>query len=252
MVEQHIKANMGVYAIPAIVHAVQEDTARVFIFDIVDYVLTGSETASLMCVRPDGSAYSYSGTVSAANQTVTVNLNTSGGALSQAGVVSAQLVMTISSKVVCSFKMGIIVEEKIGGTPTQDEKDFVAGLQAQYDAYVATKSAQITANTNAISNLQTALGSAAFSVVVVGSSSQTITFSSTAGTRAIIICDGYSSGTKGILLVTCSSAGAVNVVEVSLGSNISYTTGTRTLTLNNTSTASSVYAQILTFSGGIV
>lgn len=133
MLEQRIKANVGEYSVPAVVHVVQGDTGRVLVFEIQDYTLTGSETASLMCIRPDQTAFSYAGTVRGADQTVEVPLAAEGGALTQAGVVAAQLIIALSGEVVCAFKMGIIVEPKLGGEATQEDIDFLAGLQAQLD-----------------------------------------------------------------------------------------------------------------------
>lgn len=133
MLEQRIKANVGEYSVPAVVHAVQEDDGRVLVFEIQDYTLEGSETASLMCIRPDKTAFSYAGQVDGPTQTVRVPLDQEGGALSQAGVVAAQLILALSGEVVCSFKLGIIVEEKLGGEATQEDIEFLAGLQAQLD-----------------------------------------------------------------------------------------------------------------------
>ena len=254
MVEQHIKANMGIYAIPAVVHAVQGDTARVFIFDVVDYEIQGTETASLMCVRPNGTSYSYSGTVSAANNTVTVDLDINGGALSQAGVVSAQLVMTISSKVVCSFPLGIIVHEALGGTATQDQKDYLTGLQAQMDAYIATATADITQNTSditALQNMLTGLAGIKHFTVNVNGATKTLTFKNGSTTRCLLVCDGSSVGTKGMYIVTCASTGGLSVVDVSAGSSISYTTGTFTMTFTNSNASNAVGIEAIIFAGDI-
>ena len=131
MIEQRIKCNFGDYAVPGVVHAVQGDTARRFIFTPEDYQLTGGETASLFCVRPDGTAYSYTGAIDNTENTITINLTTSGGALTQAGVVAAQLVLAISGKEGKSFRLGIIVDEALGGEATEEDITFLEGLQAQ-------------------------------------------------------------------------------------------------------------------------
>lgn len=137
MLEQRIKATFGQYQVPAVVHAVQGDTGRVFIFESQDRQITGTETAALMCIRPDGTAFSYAGTVDPDLNEITVALNIDGGALSQAGVVAAQLVMQEDGQVLCSFKLGIIVEEALGGEATPEEISFLDGLQAQLDAWIA-------------------------------------------------------------------------------------------------------------------
>lgn len=127
------KCNFSEYAVPAVIHAVQGDTGRRLIFEPEDYQLEGSEEVSLFCVRPNGTAYSYAGTCDATTNTITFWLVQSGGALTQAGVVSAQIVMTLTSGATKSFKLGIIVEEALGGTASAQDITFLEGLQAQLD-----------------------------------------------------------------------------------------------------------------------
>ena len=133
MVEQRIKCSFGEYAVPAVVHAVQGDTGRKFIFEPSDYQIVGNETVALFCVRPSGSAYSYAGTCDSATNTITFNLTASGGALTQAGVVAAQVVMTMTGGGVKCFKLGIIVEEALGGEASAEDVTFLEGLQEQLD-----------------------------------------------------------------------------------------------------------------------
>lgn len=133
MFNQIVKASMGAYSVPAVLHAVQGDDGRVLVFHIEDYTLTGSETASLMCIRPNGSAFSYAGVVDGVNQKITVALDQEGGALTQTGVVAAQLIVALSGETVCTFKLGIIVEEALGGEATTEDVEFLAELQAQLD-----------------------------------------------------------------------------------------------------------------------
>ena len=127
------KCNFSEYAVPAVIHAVQGDTGRRLIFEPEDYQIEGSEEVSLFCVRPNGTAYSYAGTCDAATNTITFWLVQGGGALTQAGVVSAQIVMTLTSGATKSFKLGIIVEEALGGTASAEDVTFLEGLQAQLD-----------------------------------------------------------------------------------------------------------------------
>lgn len=133
VVTTRAKCNFSEYAVPAVIHAVQGDTGRRLIFEPEDYQLEGSEEVSLFCVRPNGTAYSYAGTCDAATNTITFWLVQSGGALTQAGVVSAQIVMTLTSGATKSFKLGIIVEEALGGTASAQDVTFLEGLQAQLD-----------------------------------------------------------------------------------------------------------------------
>lgn len=131
MIEQRIRARAGAYSVPAVVHAVQGDTGRVFVFELEDYTITGAEGASLNCMRPDGSFYTYAGTVSAEDNTVTVALDVEGGALTQEGVCTFQLELTEAGLIVCTFRGSIIVEPVVGGEATQEEKDFRDAIQAQ-------------------------------------------------------------------------------------------------------------------------
>lgn len=138
MIEQRIKCSFGEYQVPAVVHAVQGDTARRFIFEPEDYQIAGNETVALFCVRPNGTAFSYAGTCDSATNTITINLASAGGALTQAGVVAAQLVLTMTGGQGKSFKLGIIVEEALGGTATQEDITFLEGLQAQLNAALSS------------------------------------------------------------------------------------------------------------------
>lgn len=150
MLEQRIKATFGQYQVPAVVHAVQGDTGRVFIFESQDRQITGAETAALMCIRPDGTAFSYAGTVDPDLNEITVALDIDGGALSQAGVVAGQLVMQENGQVLCSFKLGIIVEEALGGEATPEDITFLDGLQAQLDAWIASAGSNFVPSTRTV------------------------------------------------------------------------------------------------------
>lgn len=150
MLEQRINATFGQYQVPAVVHAVQGDTGRVFIFESQDRQITGAETAALMCIRPDGTAFSYAGTVDPDLNEITVALDIDGGALSQAGVVAAQLVMQENGQVLCSFKLGIIVEEALGGEATPEDITFLDGLQAQLDAWIASAGSNFVPSTRTV------------------------------------------------------------------------------------------------------
>lgn len=163
MIVQRIKCSFGEYSVPAVVHAVQGDTARRFVFEPTDYTLTGGETASLFCVRPNGTAYSYSGTVSSTYNTITIDMDDDGGALTQAGVVAAQLVLAISGEEGKSFKLGIIVEEALGGVASADDVTFLESLQAQLNEAISA----YKVNGQAISS-GTLLKSAQFAYSITG------------------------------------------------------------------------------------
>lgn len=133
VVTTRVKCNFSEYAVPAVIHAVQGDTGRKLVFEPEDYQIEGSEEVSLFCVRPNGTAYSYAGTCDATTNTITFWLVQGGGALTQAGVVAAQIVMTLTSGATKSFKVGIIVEEALGGTASAEDITFLEGLQYQLD-----------------------------------------------------------------------------------------------------------------------
>ena len=136
MVIHHIKAYFENYGVPPIIHVVQGDTLRTFVFDCGEALTEGSETASLFCKRPNESVYSYLGVVDHQTKEVTVVLDDAGGAFTQAGVVAAQLVIQDSGDAVRSFKFDVIVEGNFSGTPTPEDVSFLDGLQAQLDEWI--------------------------------------------------------------------------------------------------------------------
>lgn len=145
MVIHHIKAYFENYGVPPIIHVVQGDTLRTFVFDCGEALTEGSETASLFCKRPNESVYSYLGVVDHQTKEVTVVLDDAGGAFTQAGVVAAQLVIQDSGDAVRSFKFDIIVEENFSGTPTPEDVSFLDGLQAQLDEWIEGAQSQLDA-----------------------------------------------------------------------------------------------------------
>ena len=136
MVIHHIKAYFENYGVPPIIHVVQGDTLRTFVFDCGEALTEGSETASLFCKRPNESVYSYLGVVDHQTKEVTVVLDDAGGAFTQAGVVAAQLVIQDGGDAVRSFKFDVVVEENFSGTPTPEDVSFLDGLQAQLDEWI--------------------------------------------------------------------------------------------------------------------
>jgi len=137
MLNQRVKVSSSTYLAPPIVNAVQNDSGRVLICEPFDYTITGSETATLICRRPDGTIFTYTGTVNAADNDVTVPLAAEGGALTQVGDVDAELILTASGSTVTTFKITLRVQEDISGEATPEEKTFVAQLVAEVDASFA-------------------------------------------------------------------------------------------------------------------
>lgn len=145
MLNQRVKVSSGTYLAPPIVNVVQNDTGRVLILEPFDYVITGNETATLICRRPSGSIYTYSGTVNALDNDVSVPLDGDGGALTQVGDVAAELILTASGDTITSFMITLRVQPDISGEATPEEVTFVAQLQAQVDAAFADYQAALNA-----------------------------------------------------------------------------------------------------------
>lgn len=188
MVQHILKANFESLGVVPKIHVVQGDTGRVFIFDMAGVI--GAEAASLMCKRPDGSVFSYAGVIDNSANTASFTLSASGGAFTQTGIVSAQLVVNTDG-VARSFKFDIIVEENISGTPTPEEVSFIDGLQAQVDEWIDGAQSQLDALDDKIdqeiADRQAAIAAITVpnnlqrvivpSQVTCGSNSVTITFS---------------------------------------------------------------------------
>lgn len=137
MLNQRVKVSSSTYLAPPIVNMVQNDSGRVLICEPFDYTITGAETATLICRRPDDTIFTYTGTVNAADNDVSIPMATEGGALTQVGDVDAELILTASGSTVSTFKITIRVQEDISGEATPEEKTFVAQLVAEVDASFA-------------------------------------------------------------------------------------------------------------------
>lgn len=245
MIEQRIKCSFGEYQVPAVVHAVQGDTARRFIFEPSDYQLTGGESASLFCVRPNGTAYSYPASISSTNNTITVDLDDDGGALTQAGVVAAQLVLSISGEEGKSFKLGIIVEECLGGTATTEDITFLESLQAQLNAALSS----YKVNGQAF-GANTTLKSAQFSQAITGE----LMLANLTYTNRDTWTDGKSiklandiflnvSGIDGIVRETLTGAANIDALITNHQSGTYY--------CSNTSTTPETYGMLVVISAGV-
>lgn len=104
-----------------------------------------------------------------------------------------------------------------------------------------------------VSNIQTILGDfLGFKrVSMTANSSKSLTFKNASYSRCLLILDGYSVGTKGLYIVTCTNSGVLSVVAVSAGANLSYTTSSYTLTFTNSSTTNACYIEIMIFAGDV-
>lgn len=151
MLNQRVKVSSSTYLAPPIVNMVQNDSGRVLVCEPFDYTITGAETATLICRRPDDTIFTYTGTVNAADNDVSIPMATEGGALTQVGDVDAELILTASGSTITSFKITIRVQEDISGEATPEEITFVAQLQAQVDAAFAAYQAALNAVQSSLS-----------------------------------------------------------------------------------------------------
>lgn len=143
MLNQIIQVTLGHHEVTPIVHMVQTDTGRTLRCIVKDYMFDPTDGVALICMRPDGSVFSYSGTVDTAVNSADFDLDLDGGALSQAGTVACHVIVTDTlGDVVSSFRLNIIVHEVIGGEATPDDITFLDGLQAQLTAWMASAATQ--------------------------------------------------------------------------------------------------------------
>ena len=82
-------------------------------------------------------------------------------------------------------------------------------------------------------------------------SSKALTFKASSYSRCLLILDGYSLGTKGLYIATCTNSGTLSVVAISAGSNLTYTTSSYTLTFSNSSTSNTSYIEVVIFAGDV-
>lgn len=121
MLTQRIKVAMDRRIVPPTVFMVQNDTGRVLICELSDYTADGNESATLSCKRPNESYYDYAGTVDATANTVTVELDQTGGALTRVGTVEAMLKVFKSGERVTAFPINIVVMDDLSGESEEDE-----------------------------------------------------------------------------------------------------------------------------------
>lgn len=153
MLNQRVKVSSSTYLAPPIVNMVQNDSGRVLVCEPFDYTITGAETATLICRRPDDTIFTYTGTVNAADNDVSIPMSAEGGALTQVGDVDAELILTASGSTVTTFKITIRVQEDISGEATPEEKTFVQQLVADVDAAFAQYQAALAAVEAALGDL---------------------------------------------------------------------------------------------------
>ena len=121
-----------------VVHMVQGDTGRELECHITDLVLTWTDSAAIWCERPDGSVWAALGTISGNVATFALG---SGGPLTQAGSVKAQVKITdTNSLVVSTFDLIIEVHENVSGISTPADETWrdslATSLQADIDSKV--------------------------------------------------------------------------------------------------------------------
>lgn len=86
--------------------------------------------------------------------------------------------------------------------------------------------------------------------IVSSTTSRTITRTSTGAVLMFIVVNGTSDARTAIFSARFASNGTPSITEIYKGSNISYTTGTNTITITNTSSTASIL-EVMIFSGAI-
>lgn len=133
MIHQKVYVTADKFGIPPTVHMVQGDTGRVLDAEYKDYTLTGSESATLLCERPNGTHYIYSGTISTESNEASFEMDAQEGALTRDGIVKAQVILTKDGEVVSSFDVNIAVEKSRGGVLTEDDVTYVTQMIRKID-----------------------------------------------------------------------------------------------------------------------
>lgn len=133
MITQTIRVRVGSYVTPPVIHAVQNDTGRVLVFELADFTLASGDTAYMLCKRPSGTLFSYTGTIGANNRTVSVEMNIDGGALTQVGNVDVQIAIIRGNLIVKTFKAIIAVEPDLSGASTPEEQSTIDEILHQID-----------------------------------------------------------------------------------------------------------------------
>lgn len=131
-VSQEVILYNKTYTVPPVINAVQNDTDRQVVAKLGDFTLASGMTAKLSFHRPDDTHYETTGTVSVANNTVTAELDQ---ALTQVGVVKAQIKVTESSGLGSTFTFVIKVQEDVAGEVTpQEGGTIIDALETAQDA----------------------------------------------------------------------------------------------------------------------
>ena len=148
MLEQKISVTADKYMVPPTVHMVQGDTGRVLAVEYKDYEMTGNESATMVCERPNGTNYLYYGEIDE-NGLVTFEMDEPNGALTREGVVKSQIILTLSGVVVTCFDINIIVHKSRGGVITEDDVTYVNQMIEKIDESIAATRAAEAATENA-------------------------------------------------------------------------------------------------------
>lgn len=125
-----------------VIHMVQGDTGRELECHITDMILTGTDSATLWCERPDGSVWSAAGTIS--NNAATFALP-AGGPLNKVGQVRSQVKITdTNSLVVSTFDLIIQVHENVSGIATPADESWRDSLAASLQSDISSRVLQST------------------------------------------------------------------------------------------------------------
>ena len=100
------------WSIPAVIHAVQNDTGRILKMVIDDTTIEAGDTASVSIHRPDDSFYTVNATKAAGENAFRFDMTQ---ALTQEGTVECQLKVTSSEKIVSTYTFHVIVQKSTDG-----------------------------------------------------------------------------------------------------------------------------------------
>lgn len=100
------------WSIPAVIHAVQNDTGRTLKMVIDDTTIEAGDTASVSIHRPDDSFYTVNATKAAGENAFKFDMTQ---ALTQEGTVECQLKVTSSEKIVSTYTFHVIVQKSTDG-----------------------------------------------------------------------------------------------------------------------------------------
>lgn len=78
-----------------------------------------------------------------------------------------------------------------------------------------------------------------------------VTFTLSNSTRCLILCIGAATAVRVAYLMNCNASGNVAISDILSGSGVSYTLGTNSMTISNSTTNNACRAYFVAFSGSV-